>query len=65
MSGYVAESHFDDKPLSGLEFFEYVDGLKLDETVDRTIYYNSSVLQKAMWTRLALSLVRPPSRPYP
>jgi hypothetical protein len=29
-SGYVPESHYDDKPLSGLEFFQYLYNNNLD-----------------------------------
>ena len=57
LAGYVPAAHFDDKPLSGLEFFSYLDGLQLPGQVDRSLYYNSSVLQQTMWTRLALSMV--------
>eukprot|EP01036_Dinobryon_divergens_P023429 gene23428-31774_t len=57
-SGYVPAEHFDDKPLSGIEFFSYVDSLQLPKEVDRSIYYNSTVLQQSMWTRLALTMVR-------
>lgn len=46
-TGYVPESHYKDKPLSGLEFFEYVrEELGLDP----------STLQQSMWQRLALAL---------
>jgi hypothetical protein len=45
-TGYVPESHYDDKPLSGLEFFQYAE--------DRN--FNMTYLEQSMWTRLALSL---------
>jgi hypothetical protein len=46
-TGYVPESHYDDKPLSGLEFFDYVTN---------ELGYDVTLLQRSMWTRLALSL---------
>ena len=46
-TGYVDESHYDDKPLSGLEFFEYV---REQRKVDPTTF------QLSMWCRLAFAL---------
>ena len=33
MVGYVPSEHFDDKPLSGIEFFSYVESLTLPKEV--------------------------------
>lgn len=54
MLGYVPAEHFDDKPLSGLEFFSYVDSLKLPEEVYTCIVTLEETLFEAfacyVWT---------------
>ena len=46
-SGYVPSEFFDDKPLSGLEFFDYVKALGDDN-------YNITLFERSMWARLSL-----------
>lgn len=46
-SGYVTPEFFDDKPLSGLEFFDFVKALGDDD-------YNITMYERSMWARLSL-----------
>ena len=50
MLGYVPSEHFDDKPLSGIEFFSYVESLTLPKEVCK--YYTMDV----WWNFIARSI---------
>lgn len=48
-TGYVPEEHYDDKPLSGLEFFRYIKSPSNGGV-------NPAFLRASMWARLALAV---------